>query len=43
MEAELVDGLCQRYSVLPSQLLGEDAGYLLSMLAILAVAHPEGE
>ena len=29
--AELIDGLCQRYGVLPSQILREDA-YLLKIL-----------
>ena len=27
-QAELIDAICQRYSCLPSQLLGEDVGLL---------------
>jgi len=38
-----VDGLCQRYHCLPSQLLREDAGYLLRMLAILNEAGKLGQ
>ena len=37
--AELIDGLCQRYHCLPSELLREDAS-LLRMLAILSLAQP---
>ena len=37
MRAELIDGLCQRYHVLPSQLLEEDAYELLQMLNILGL------
>lgn len=40
LEAELVDGLCQRWGVPPSVVLQEDAGYVLQMLAILAEAKP---
>jgi len=40
IEAELVDGLCQRWGVPPSVILAEDAGYVLRMLAILAEAKP---
>ena len=40
LEAELVDGLSQRWSVPPSVVLQEDAGYILRMLAILAEAKP---
>jgi hypothetical protein len=32
--AEIIDGLCQRYSCLPSQVLAEDVG-LLRMLDIV--------
>jgi len=38
LEAELVDGLCQRWGVPPSVILSEDAGYILRMMAILAAA-----
>ena len=40
LEAELVDGLSQRWSVPPSVVLQEDAGYVLQMMAILAEARP---
>ena len=40
LEAELVDGLCQRWGVPPSVVLQEDAGYVLRMLAIIAAAKP---
>ena len=40
LEAELVDGLCQRWGQPPSVILQEDAGYVLRMLAILAAAKP---
>jgi hypothetical protein len=39
-EAELIDGFCQRYSCLPSQLLEEDAT-ILRMLAIVHEGKPE--
>ena len=39
-EAELIDGLCQRYSCLPSQLMAEDVT-LLRMLAIVQEAQPD--
>ena len=39
-EAELIDGVCQRYSCLPSQLLEEDAT-ILRMLAIVQEGQPE--
>jgi hypothetical protein len=42
--AEIVDGICQRYSCLPSQLLDEDVG-ILRMLAIVGegkVEEPSG-
>jgi len=32
--AEIVDGICQRYSCLPSELMGEEVG-ILRMLAIV--------
>jgi len=40
LEAELVDGLCQRWGQPPSLILQEDAGYILQMMAILAEAKP---
>ena len=40
LEAELVDGLCQRWGVPPSVVLQEDAHYILRMLTILAEAKP---
>ena len=39
-EAQMVDGLCQRYGCLPSQLLDEDV-QILKMLAIVAEGRPE--
>ena len=42
--AEVVDGICQRYSCLPSQLLAEDVG-ILRTLAIVGegkVEEPSG-
>ena len=41
-EAELIDGLCQRYSCLPSQLMTEDVT-LLRMVAIVQEGQPEGD
>ena len=38
--AELIDGLCQRYHCLPSEIMKEDSS-LLKMLAILNLAQPE--
>ena len=38
--AELIDGLCQRYGCLPSQLLAEDAT-IMRMLAVVQLGHPE--
>ena len=40
--AEIVDGICQRYSCLPSALLREDAG-ILRMLAIVSEGKVEDE
>ena len=40
LEAELVDGLCQRWGQPPSVILAEDAHYVLRMLAVLAEAKP---
>ena len=39
----MVDTLAQRYGVLPSQILAEDAGYLLPMLALIGEAAPDGK
>ena len=41
-EAELIDGFCQRYSCLPSQLLREDAT-ILRMVAIVQEGQPESD
>lgn len=38
-EAELIDGLCQRYHCLPSALLAEDVS-VIKMLAIVALGRP---
>ena len=40
--AEIIDGICQRYSCLPSQLLAEDVG-ILRMLAIVSAGKVEDE
>ena len=39
-QAELIDGICQRYSVLPSALLREDIG-LLKMLHLVTLGTKE--
>lgn len=41
-EAELIDGLCQRYSCLPSALLAEEAT-ILKMVAIVQEGQPEDD
>ena len=38
--AEIVDGICQRYSCLPSQVMAEDAG-ILRMLDIVGQGKEE--
>ena len=38
--AEIIDGICQRYSCLPSQLLDEDVG-ILRILAIVGEGKVE--
>jgi len=38
--AEIIDGLCQRYSCLPSQLMEEEAT-ILQMLAIVQAGEPD--
>ena len=43
VEADLVDGICQRYGCLPSALLEEDADYLLRTLAIVGMGRVETE
>src|SRR3972149_88826 len=46
LEAELVDGLCQRWGQPPSVILRENAGYVLRMLTILgfsAAGDPSAE
>ena len=40
--AEIIDGICQRYSCLPSELLREDVG-ILRMLAIVSEGKLEDE
>jgi len=40
--AEILDGLCQRYSCLPSQVMAEDVG-ILRMLAIVGEGKVEDE
>tara|TARA_R100000808_G_scaffold6135_4_gene18411 strand:+ start:4060 stop:4308 length:249 start_codon:yes stop_codon:yes gene_type:complete len=41
--AELIDGLCQRYSVLPSQLVKEDVGLLRLMhIVSLGIKDKDG-
>ena len=40
--AEILDGLCQRYSCLPSQVMAEDVG-ILRMLAIVSEGKVEDE
>ena len=44
-KAKLIDGLCQRYSCLPSQLMKEDADLILPMIKILGYdkENPEQE
>jgi len=37
-QARAIDGLCQRYSCLPSQLLNEDVS-LLRMLSLVSIAE----
>ena len=39
-QAELIDGICQRYSVLPSQLLKEDIS-LLKRLHVVSVGNTD--
>ena len=41
-QAEIIDNLCQRYSCLPSQVMGEDVG-ILRMLAIVGEGKVEDE
>lgn len=38
--AQLVDGLCQRWGCLPSQLLKEDANVILQILTVIARESP---
>ena len=40
--AEFIDGLCQRYGCLPSQLLEEPVD-MLRMLSLIALAHPKDD
>jgi len=40
--AEIIDGLCQRYSCLPSQVMAEDVG-ILRMLDIVGQGKVEEE
>ena len=41
-QAEMVDGICQRYSCLPSELMAEDVG-ILRMLAIVSEGKVEDD
>ena len=41
-QAELIDGICQRYSVLPSQVLKEDIS-LLKRLHIVSMGNTENK
>ncbi|ANS03206.1 hypothetical protein [uncultured Mediterranean phage uvDeep-CGR2-KM18-C74] len=41
-QAELVDGICQRYGVLPSALLNENVG-LLKMLHIVSLGTKDND
>ena len=41
-QAEIVDGICQRYSCLPSELYKEDAS-LMRLLHIVGLNQPETE
>ena len=43
IEAELIDGVCQRYGCLPSALMDEDADYLLRTLALVGLGKVETE
>ena len=38
IRARMIDGLCQRYSCLPSQLLAEDADLIFGIQGVLALA-----
>jgi len=40
--AEVVDGICQRYSCLPSQLMAEDVG-ILRLLSIVEAGKTEDD
>jgi hypothetical protein len=40
--AELIDGLCQRYSCLPSQLMAEEVT-ILQMIAIVEAGKPDND
>jgi len=43
-QAELVDGICQRYSVLPSEVLKEDVGLIkLVQIAVLGEDNKHGK
>ena len=41
VEAELIDGICQRYGCLPSALMEEDADLLLGTLALVGIGKPD--
>ena len=43
VEAELIDGICQRYGCLPSALMEEDADMLLGTLALVGIGKVETE
>ena len=40
-QAKLLDGLCQRYGSLPSQVLEEDASVVLGLMNVLAMDADE--
>ena len=40
-KAELVDGLCQKYSCLPSQLMNEDVDLIMRMNLILSLGSQD--
>jgi len=40
-QAEFIDNLCQRYSCVPSVLMGEDADLIMFIQNVIAEANPE--
>lgn len=43
VKVELIDGLCQRWSCPPSQILREPTDLVFQMVSILALAKPKEE